>query len=183
MGVFNFIRVKKEKLGPHKLFYIEYIGKYQNMSQTFQKIYKDSKPYFKFARPFGIYYDLPHKVKDPTKCRAVVGIVVNPGENPEKSKEFQESHIQYKFAEVPLVNAFKTSFPYRNFLTFYLFKKVYKGLVREMKKIDGNDECNGFMEIYYFNQRSSQIEFFAIKGKEGEKYMLSNAMKPVFKED
>lgn len=182
MGVFTKLRVIRTKLGPLKIFYLEYIGEYKKIGPKYNKICTDMSIYFKFARPVGIFYDSPDQIEDLSKCRAVIGFLVNPGESPEKSREFQENHKEYKFADLPIVNALKTVFPYRNFLTFFLFKMIYKAFTNEVLKLEGNLECEGCMEIYYINNGSSEIEFYWIKGINSDKYLLTSEPKPNYKE-
>lgn len=177
---------QEAKLGPMKIFYLEYIGEYHKIGQTFGRVCNDINHYFKFARPFGLYYDPPSHLVDPKQARAIVGVILNNGENPSKEEEFAKAYIQYKKAELPLVEAIVTKFPYRNRLTFLMFGKVYGEISKYIKRKyekQSLGQLGGIMEIYYINKSNNFIEFYWIHGPNVEKYLLATAAKPLYKED
>lgn len=181
LGFFKNLEFQQAKLGPMKIFYREYIGEYHKVGSTFQAVTRDASKYFKFAKCFGIYYDPPHAVIDKTQTRAIIGVILNNGENPLKEEEFAKSHINYKRGELPLVDAIVTRFPYRNFLTFFMFGKIYMSIRKYMRnrKIG---MPGGIMEIYFINSKKSYIEFWIPQGNNSEKYQLSTVQKPLYKE-
>lgn len=184
MGLFKVLSFQQAKLGPLKIFYLEYIGEYHKVGPTFQLVCRDTKPYFKFARCFGLYYDPPHKVRDKKHTRAIIGVILNNGESSQKEEEFAKAHINYKRSELPLVDAIVTRFPYRNFLTYFLFGKVYRAINNYLmgKNKQNHEEAgkNGIMEIYYINKSKSFIEFWIPFGYNAEKYLLSTAPRPLY---
>jgi len=114
LGVFRTLNFQESKLGPLKIFYLEYQGEYHKIGPTFGRVSRDIAPYFKFAKMFGLYFDNPSNVVDKKQTRAIVGVILNSGENPLKEEEFAKAYIQYKKAELPIVDATITQFPYRN---------------------------------------------------------------------
>ena len=187
LGVFTALTFQETKLGPLKIFYLEYIGEYRQIGSTFGRVSRDISQHFKFARLFGLYYDPPVRVVDPKQTRAIVGVILNSGENPAKEDEFAKAYIQYKKAELPMVEATLTRFPYRNKLTYLLYGKIYNQFSKYMTmKYGRNLEKNakgGIMEVYYMNKGNSFIEFYWPHGSNSERYHLTSAPKPPYKED
>ena len=163
------------KLGPFKIFYLEYIGPYHKIGPIFGSVAKDTCAFFKFALPFGIYYDNPNTIADKNRCRAVVGIILNSGEAEieEKKTEFQKSHTKYKFGELPSVDSIKTEFPWKGWPSTLMFPRIYK---KFHPYIDNNS--GPMMEIYRCFEQKGLVEISLIKGELREAYMLTSSEKP-----
>lgn len=180
MGLFQTLRFQKSKLGPLKIYYLEYTGDYYKLGPFFQVVFRDTQPYFKFSRYFAIYYDDRSKALDKKKTRAIIGVILNNGESMQKEQEFEKAHINYKKSELPLVDGTFTRFPYRNVLTYYLcFKKIHRAINNYWKKFHGGNSRVGTMHIYYINRCNSFIEFWIPYGVNAEKYQLSTNPRPV----
>lgn len=175
IGLFHPISLVPSKLGPYTIFYLEYIGPYHKIGPIFVNVAKDTRAFFKFALPFGIYYDNPNNIADKSKCRAVVGIILNSGEADieEKKTEFQKSHTKYKFGELPIVDCIKTEFPWKGWPTTLLFPRIYN---KFNPYIDNNS--GPMMEIYRCSGQTGLVEISMVKGEQREAYMLSNSEKP-----
>ena len=189
LGFFSTLTFQETKLGPMKILYLEYVGEYHKIGSLFRRVSQDFGPYFKFARLFGLYYDPPNKVLDRKQTRAIVGVILNSGESPKKEEKFVKAHIQYKKAELPLVDTSLTRFPNKNkfFMNYFLYAKVYKEISNYMMRKFGKDSSKiayaGIMEVYYMNKTNSFIEFHVPHGPNIDKYLLSTAPKPIYKEE
>lgn len=78
-GFFQKFQMKKDSLPDTKILYVSYKGAYANVGPLFEEINKNKDQVFLFSDTFGFYYDNPNNTS-PQQCRAVVGIIVNPGE-------------------------------------------------------------------------------------------------------
>lgn len=175
IGLFHPISILPSKLGPFKIFYLEYIGPYHKIGPIFSSVAKDTCAFFKFSLPFGIYYDNPNTIADKSKCRAIVGMIVNFGESEieEKTTEFQKSHTKYKIADLPSVDCIKTEFPWKGWPTTLMFPRIYK------KFQPYHDHNSGpIMEIYRCFGQKGVVEISLVKGERREAYMLSSREKP-----
>lgn len=187
MGLFQTLIFQKSKLGPLKIYYLEYTGDYYKLGPFFQVVFRDTQPYFKFPRYFALYYDDRSKTLDKKKTRAIIGVILNNGESIQKEQEFEKAHINYRKSELPLAEGIFTRFPYRNVLTYYLcFKKIHRSINDYWRKIHGGEASEdskiGIMHIYYINRCNSFIEFWIPYGPNAEKYQLSTSPKPISKE-
>lgn len=185
MGVFTSLSFQDAKLGPLKIFYLEYQGEYSKIGPIFGRVSRDIAPYFKFAKLFGLYFDAPNEVVNPRQTRAIVGVILNSGENPKLEEGFAKDYIHYKKAELPIVEAVKTTFPYRNSLTYMLFGKIYREIARFVKRKYGKNAARtqtAIMEVYYMHPPNRFIEFYWPHGVNAENYLLSTAPRPQYKQ-
>ena len=186
LGLFKSLSFQETKLGPLKIFYLEYQGEYHKIGPTFEKVSKDTAGYFKFAKLFGLYFDPPQNVANPKQCRAIVGVILNSGESSSKEEEFAKAYIQYKMSELPLVEASLTTFPYRNKLTYFLFRKIYREIANYIIAKFGESVAknnSAIMEVYYMHPSNCFIEFYYPHGINAEKYMLTTAPKPQYRNE
>jgi hypothetical protein len=81
------------------IIYKQYQGEYQRIGPQFDLIRREVQATFPKSQMFGIYYDEPTRVADPTKCRAVVGIAVDV-EEVNKVAEFVTRYVGYEKQEL-----------------------------------------------------------------------------------
>ena len=118
-------------------------------------------PTFKISEHFGLYFDDPN-ITTPSKCRSVIGLMVNPGEE-QKIEAFLKQYPQYERKHLKATRSYSTELPFVNSLSFIVM--VYT-IYPKMKKFieDISDDktilnpAKGFMEVYNFQRSDKKIQ-------------------------
>jgi len=131
---------------------------------------------------FGIYYDSPDKIEDPTKCRCVFGLIRRYKGETDDNKELIDYLKEHEFEVAHLPNTVSVSgnFPMINSLSIFLgVKKFYSALKENFKD---TDFCKSYdidenkfklsVEIYGNNK----IEFYIPLKNHGDFMLHSGKM-------
>jgi len=128
MGVFKKIQITETTFYGGTFIYKDYQGHIKNVRKAFGLIVADLDAWKRqqvrqITLPCtGVYYDDPHNLKDPEKCRASVGFLV-PFRSEQAVEHFKK--LSYKQKQLPQVQAVHGAFPYRMPLSFTLGSVKY----------------------------------------------------------
>eukprot|EP01124_Arcella_intermedia_P029555 TRINITY_DN6284_c0_g1_i1.p1 TRINITY_DN6284_c0_g1~~TRINITY_DN6284_c0_g1_i1.p1 ORF type:complete len:202 (+),score=11.91 TRINITY_DN6284_c0_g1_i1:23-628(+) len=113
-----------ETLSPHKdhtpqghYLYTQYRGEYALLGARFRDVARQCRPEFPRAAPVGLYFDAPGAAKDPSECRACVGVLVAEAEAA-RGEAFVRAHPGYALAPVPSVPSLSARTRLAGFLTY-----------------------------------------------------------------
>eukprot|EP00331_Platyophrya_macrostoma_P018957 CAMPEP_0176466790 /NCGR_PEP_ID=MMETSP0127-20121128/38104_1 /TAXON_ID=938130 /ORGANISM="Platyophrya macrostoma, Strain WH" /LENGTH=171 /DNA_ID=CAMNT_0017860029 /DNA_START=25 /DNA_END=540 /DNA_ORIENTATION=+ len=145
----------------------------------------DIKDIFSGNLRFGVFYDDPNMIVDQNKCRASVGIYIEPNEIT-KAQGFAAVHKNYHFRELPETNAVRSTFPYKNMLSiFWVVKKVFPAmmnyLVQEKLVENLDDEMYGIFENYHWATPHKYSEILIPYGKRVKLDKLTTIPSPTLK--
>ena len=183
MGFHKKIVVDRKRLPRRYVLYREYIANYsKDMGRIFKELNSDLRDVFRGNLSFGIYYDNPQIVVDQSKCRASVGIYLDPSDI-NKAQGFATVHKQYRFKELPEMDCIYTDFPYKNSLSILwavlrIFPKLINYLVQNNLVQDYCNEVDGIVENYYWNGPNKYTEFAIPFGKTIKQFSLTTFPQP-----
>ena len=130
-GFNNTYPVQETKLPPQNLLYIQHVGTYNKIQDTFDIIGKDFKEFRNSGQELpgsnvvGIYYDDPRQVPDETRHRAVIGVLFDPSGR-DVAKSFLQNRPQYSYKELPELSVAGTKVPFKSVLTYlWVFYKIH----------------------------------------------------------
>lgn len=185
MGFHRPIVIEKTRLGRRYVLYTQHSLDYKNTGKLFKELKADIKNDFGRSLKFGVFYDDPNMIVDRTKCRASVGIYVEPSEIA-KAQEFAAAHKNYHFKELPETDAVRSTFPYKNLLSvFWVVKKVFPAmmnyLVQQKLVEDLEEEMYGIFENYHWTAPSKYTEIIIPYGKRVQQDKLTTIPSPTLK--
>jgi hypothetical protein len=130
MGGFNTVTVKEDRFGPMEFVYATHKGSYENLS----KAWGDFMPKWDAAKlkeclTLGVYLDKPGT--PPEKLRTLIGCRIDGWSGADKAA----ARAVFPSATIPEGPVLTTTFPLRNFLSFfYAPTRVYPEIEKEVAK-------------------------------------------------
>ncbi|TGL40377.1 hypothetical protein [Leptospira perdikensis] len=121
MGGFQQVTVSRESFGPAEVYYTTHKGAYENIGASWENFQKDWESVgITDCDSLAIYLDSPDT--EPEKLRSVLGCRLE-GLSPEQKKQIEG---KFKTFYMPKMNGLGASFPFKNFLSYFLAPtKVY----------------------------------------------------------
>ncbi len=121
MGGFHEVIVSRESFGQTEVYYTTHKGAYENIGASWEKFQKDWDSLgIKDCDSLAIYLDSPDT--EPAKLRSVLGCRMD-SLSPEQKKIVAD---KFKTFSIPNMNGLSASFPFKNFLSYFLApNKVY----------------------------------------------------------
>jgi len=184
MGFHSKIQVQEINFPPKIILFKEYLGDYKNLNTAFKTLEEEiSQLETKNYQEFGMYYDDPNLMENPTQARAIIGVLLDIKERHIAGK-FLVDHADYRINENSELNCLSVTFPYRNELSmFWVISKVYPAIVEYGKtnKFFTKGNTIGALEIYHYKNTEKTIEVVFPYGPEVDKLLLNRAPKPIYK--
>ncbi|TGK79176.1 hypothetical protein EHQ24_16655 [Leptospira noumeaensis] len=121
MGGFQQVAVSRESFEQTEIYYSTHKGAYENIGASWEIFQKDWESIgIKDCDSLAIYLDSPDT--EPAKLRSVLGCRLE-GLSPEQKKQ---AAVKFKTFTIPKMNGLSASFPFKNFLSYFLAPtKVY----------------------------------------------------------
>ncbi|TGM22512.1 GyrI-like domain-containing protein [Leptospira meyeri] len=121
MGGFQQVTVNRESFGPTEIFYTTHKGPYNEIGNSWDRFQKEWESVgITSCDSLAIYLDEPDT--EPTKLRSVLGCRWE-GLSAEQKKQVTS---KFKTFSIPQMNGLSASFPFKNFLSYFLAPtKVY----------------------------------------------------------
>ena len=149
--------ILKDKVPAQSFLYIQHVGSYNKIGDTFKiigKDFKDAAGKFQNSRHGAIYYDNPTKLKSMDDARAVAGVFFT-GADKAFVESFVREHPGYNQTELPDLTTVSTKVPVKSTLSFVWLVKVI------IPKIYDFFEKNNLGKI---SSEAPLIEYFELDG-------------------
>lgn len=155
MGGFKQVTVSRESFEQTEIYYSTHKGPYENIGTSWENFQKDWESIgITDCDSLAVYLDAPDT--EPSKLRSVLGCRLE-GLSPEQKKQVA---VKFKTFSFPKMNGLSASFPFKNFLSYFLAPtKVYPKFQEIL--IAESAETSVAIEIYGSSSKSiDTIGFF-----------------------
>lgn len=153
MGGFHTVTVTRGSIGPVEFVYAPHRGSYAKLSETwgaFMPKWTDAK--LGTCLTMGVYLDPPGTPDE--KLRSLIGCRIDGWTEEQKAA----ARAKFPTLTIPQSDAVLSSFPFRNFLSFfYAPMRVYPAIEKEMKALNGQSAVG--IEFYGSFDAIKDIQF------------------------
>jgi hypothetical protein len=164
MGGFNTVAVTKTQMPAIEFVFAKHRGTYAKLNEAwgaFMPEWQEAK--LGTCLTIGVYLDPPGTPGE--KLRSLIGCRIDEWTDEQKAA----ARAKFPTLTIPASEAYTASFPFRNFLSFFLAPaKVYPAIEAELKK-DGNQNKLG-VELYGSFDDIREIKFLVPVAKDTSAY-------------
>ena len=176
--------ISKTEVSPQIFLYIQHVGAYQKLNDSFQILEKDLKQFkqagnkisgFKWT---GIYYDDPRTEMDKTKHRASIGFWCDPSSQ-ESVEAFLKKFPNYSISNIPQLTTVHSTLRYVSPISIlYAFHTIHSQLRDYAQKNNLTQDPSHLPLLEFYDIEGDHISYidthFAY-GQDVDKLQLSNS--------
>lgn len=164
MGGFHAVQIKSETFGPIEFAYATHKGPYSDLNKTWSSFMpKWAEAKFQTCLTMGVYLDKPDT--PPEKLRSLIGCRIDSWSEEEKAAV----RARFPTAVLPAGPALTSSFPFRNFLSFFFApSRVYPAMNERMSR--DKTEALVSVEFYGSFEDIKDIQFVMLLGTDKAPY-------------
>ena len=152
-GIFPLPKPSKQTLEPLTLLFVEQQSKYNDLVHADTQFMKDTADTLResHAMVVYVYFDKSSLVKDPSKCRSAIGLVLSSHESKRKAEILAKSNTKFKILSLPAIECLGLTVPFKNFVSAFLIDFFWSRIFSQKDSFDKQTgEVTATLELYNF---------------------------------
>ena len=176
----------ESKLPAQTVVYLEHIGSYHKIGDTFKIVGQDLKEassLFSNPRMAAVYHDSPLELADHSTARVTIGIFVPPSERA-SAVEFSKKFPNYELKDLPAITTVKSEITYVSPLTNFWWMMTQYSKMIDLIRNNIKESLENPMVIEYYELKEDtvgKIETHVPYGQGISQWILAKAPQPLKK--